>query len=197
MKDLNFSKGLVKSGTKNVSEVSPKLTLTSTYSNFKLNNKAMAALDVVPGDRVVMFDMKEAGAASQEERYYICKGGFTKDDQEQGSLVSKQRAFRYSGIYNTMLTNDFDLSSIAGDDLVEAGTVIKRESVSEETGKTTLMYIATKIGSADLTPVNDGEAIEVADGVERVLYLVSNIKFSDHTPKGGKNEDEPQLAVED
>jgi len=188
MKDLNFSKGMVKRGTKNVSEVSPKLTITSTYSNFKLNNKAMAALDVMPGDRVVMFDMKDSGADNQNERYYIAKAGFEVDGQEQGSLISKQRAFRYSGIYNTMLANDFELSSIAGDDLVEKGLVVKRENISEETGKKNVLYIATKIGSADIVPVNDGEPIEIAEGVERTLYLITNIKFSEHTPKGSSEE---------
>ncbi len=188
MKDLNFSKGFVKSGTKNVSEASAKLTLTSTYSNFKLNNKAMAAIGVSDGERVVMFDMYSAGATNQDDRYYICAGFTDNEGVAQGALISKQRAFRYSGIYNTMLANNFELMSLSADDVVEQGLAIKRESVSEKTGVTTQMYIALKTASLDLIPVNDGEPVEVADGVERKLFKLTNIKFSAHTPKGGSEE---------
>ena len=192
MKSLNFSKGLVKSGTKNVSEASPKLTATSTYSNFKLNNKAMVALDIEPDDRVVMFDMKDNGATGQDDRYYICKAGFEIDGEEQGALVSKQRNFRYSGIYNTILNNDFEVSSISADDLVEKGLMVKRKS---STGKGN-NYIATKIVSFDVVPVNDGEPIEIPGGVERPVFMLTNAKFADHTPKsvGGEEEEIAEVA---
>ncbi len=176
MKDLNFSKGFVKSGTKNVSEVEPVLMLTSTYSNFKLNNKAMAVLELDINERIAMFD-QVADIANQSDRYYICKAGFEIDGVEQGALVSVARNFRYSGIYNTILNDDVEVTSISANDLVERGLMVKQGN----------LYIARQTIAFKLTPVNDGEPVEVAEGVERVLYKLTSPTVSEHTPKAIRN----------
>jgi len=176
MESLNFSKGAVKSGTKNVSEAYAQITLTSTYNHFKLNNKALAALDVVKGDTVVMFDMKPQGASDQTDRYYICKGWKTKEGVE-GAKIGANNSYSYSGIYTTMLANDIENDSIAPEDLVKTGLMVSLEGTNGP------RYISTKIGTFKMEEYNDGEPVEVADGVSQVVYVVQLVSFRDHTPR--------------
>jgi len=198
MKEVkSFIGGFVKSGTKNVSEAAPQLILTSTYNQFKLNNKAMALLDVVIGERVALFDMKDVASTDQNDRYYMCKAGFTNEDGvEQGALIGANNSFRYSSIYPTMLLDNHDVKFTAPSDLVDSGLMV------EKLGKNDVpSYIATKIGTFTLEATNGGKPSIVADGVERVVFAVTNLKLKDHTPRsigGGDEVDEPvNGSVED
>lgn len=195
MEKFQFGKGLVKSGTKNVSEAYPALTLTSTYSAFKLNNKAMAALDMSEGERVIMFDMLGKGVETQEERYFIAKSF----NDTEGGLIGANRSFRYSGIYNTMLANDIEFISLSSQDLIDKDLIVKSVSVSPKTNKETVMFVSKKTISFELIPINNSEPVDLGNGESVILYQLANAKFKDHTPKKMNNNestiyDNPELS---
>ncbi len=184
MKVMNFKKGLVKSGKKVTSEASAQLAISPTYNGFKLNNKAAVMLGVENGGRVVMLDMYDAeDPCAQEDRFYICAGDgwmtdtIDKDGNpiEQGAKVA-DRTFHYSQIWGSIVGEDANAQSISFDDLVEDNKAVY--SGVDGKGKTALLT-----GIAELTPVQDGEEIEVDTDVYRKLYKVTDVKFKAHTPR--------------
>ena len=184
MKVMNFKKGIVKSGKKVTSEASAQLAISPTYNGFKLNNKAAVMLGVENGGRVVMLDMYDADdPCTQEDRFYICAGNGwltdTKDKDgnfiEQGAKVT-DRTFHYSQIWGSILGEDANAQAISFDDLVENNKAIY--TGADGKGKTALFT-----GIAELTPVQEGEEIEVDTDVYRKLYKLTNIKFKSHNPR--------------
>ncbi len=171
--EFNFKNKFVKSGHKVQDESAPIVTLTSTFNVFKLNNKAMSALGVAPEERVVMFDFG-ADAVDENSRFFICKS-FEVDGVEVGAKITSQRQFSYSGIYGAMLLNDgktenITAETLAGKDLVYTKPKDKKSS-----------YISKHIVNGTLEVVADGEEQQVADGVYRKMYAITNLIFKDHT----------------
>jgi hypothetical protein len=188
--EFNFSKGQVKSGAKSVDESYAQLSLTPTYNTFKLNNKAMGLLGIVPGDRVIMFDMVSLGATDQNDRYYLASAeGIEIDGVEQGAKVTTTRSFNYGGIYGTIIADDFEVTSISPVSLAEKGLLEQRVSTSDA-GNVTTMNISLKVASCKLVAVNDGELCEVQGGEPRQLFQLTDFTFKSHTPRGGDDEDE-------
>jgi len=178
MKAVNFKNAFVKSGSKAVSEATAQLVLTSTYNGFKLNNLAVKTLGIVPGEgRVVMFDNFDADETlPMEERFLIARADF--EDEEgipQGALVSKTRQFNYSQVYGSMLLGNPEVSVCSVSDLQNAGKM---------TGK-----VATSTITMELVPYQD-EPVEIAEGVERMVYKLVNWHEKPHTPKGSQEEAE-------
>ncbi len=193
---LSFKDALVASGTKSVNESYPELTLTSSYNGFRLNRKAASLLGVGEGDKVIMFDAKYTGAEGEADRYYIAAEVLADGAKSQGAKIGKgTSSFNYSGIYGTMLNGDFDTSSITTDELIDKGLMVKRTTTNDK-GDTFNSFISTKIGSAELIPFQDGEEIEIEEGVFMVLYQVANLEFSDHTPKTITRKDAEEDAEE-
>jgi len=187
---FSFKDALVASGTKSVNESYPELTLTSSYNGFRLNRKAAKMIGVDEGDRVIMFDAKYTGAEGEEDRYYI--GQEVKRDgvKPQGAKIGKSaNSFNYSGIYGTMLARDFDIASITVDELIARDLMVKRETTNDK-GETFNSYIALFSGSAELVPFQEGEPVEIEEGVEMVLYQVTNLTLTPHNPKTMSKKDE-------
>ena len=173
MKTIDFSKKLIRSGMKTTSESSAQVKLNSSYNSFKLNKLAMRSLGVEEGDKVVMFDAYEVGEdISQEERYLICKGGFTDEAGiVQGAVIGKGTcAFNYSHIYGTLLTNDVKVEGASKDDLLKAGLVVN----------TAASTVATKTMVAELVPYGEGEAIEILPGIYEKLFVLTDFTWIDH-----------------
>jgi len=184
MLDLNFKRGVVKRGTKVTNEANPQITLASTYNNFKLNKKAMALLDLNGDgeDRILMMDMLNNGANGNDDRFYICKAGMEVKGVVQGSKVAESGTYSYSVIYGAMLANDVEVSEIT-----PAG-LISRDLLEENPKGGS--YIATKIGTGDITPVGeDGDEFEIFDGVSVPLFLISGVEFREHTPAFREDEE--------
>jgi hypothetical protein len=183
MKAVNFKSAFVKSGSKTVSEATPQVVLTSTYNSFKLNNLAMATLGISAGDRVVMFDNFDPNEATPiEERFLIAKADFEDENGvEQGALVSGLRGFNYSRIYGVMLLGDEKVQSCSLSDLQQAGKVQDKIALSSIT--------------MELVPYQD-EPVEIAEGVERMVYKLVNWNEKAHTPKG-EQEEVANVEVED
>ena len=173
--EFNFKSALVKSGSKVTDESAPILNLTSTFNVMKLNRKAMTALGVGVGDRVVMFDVGSA-ADDLNNRFFICKS-FEVNGVDVGSKITSDGRFSYSIIYGAILAQDMDVTSIAPESLIERGLL---QGKNEDK---TSQYIALKTMSAKLQPVNDGEEVTVADGVSRPMFVITDMAFVEHTPK--------------
>jgi hypothetical protein len=185
---FSFKDALVASGTKSVNEAYPELVLTSSYNGFRINRKAAKMLGVDEGDRVLMFDAKYTGAESEEDRYYIGKEVVAPGNKPQGAKIGKSsNSFNYSGIYGTMLANDFEISSITTDELIAKGLMEKRTTTNDK-GETFNSYISLFTGSAELVPFQEGEPVEIEEGVEMVLYQVTKFKLTPHNPKTMKKE---------
>lgn len=198
IKGISFKNALVQSGTKSVNEAYPEISLTSSYNGFKLNNKAAKLLGVGSGDRVIMFDAKYSGAEGQDDRYYIGKEAIVEGEDPSGAKLGKVgHTFNYSGIYGTMLLQDFDVASVNADELVSQGKLVKRTAIKEDGTPGTVNYISTETASGELVAFQDGEPVEIDEGVEMVLYQVTGLRFSDHTPKVVNKDDEDVTPDED
>lgn len=180
--EFNFKSGIVKSGAKVVDESKPLLYVTSTFNGLRLNKKAMSALGVTVGERVVLFDMK--GKASDcNNRFYICSD-FEVGGVSQGSKITGNQTFNYSVVYGAILAQDMDVISITPESLIEKGLIYPKNEDSKG------QYVATKIGNATLVAVNDGEPVEVTDGVERVVYQLTDFQFAEHAQRTSTEDDD-------
>jgi len=179
MRQINFAKKFVKSGTKAVSEATATIQLTTSWNGFKMNKKAMSLLKLDVGMRVAMVDVYENDDAGvsvgipQEERFFVCAANF-KDDEgvEQGSKIGEGRGYSYGVLYGNILGQDPNIESISFDELVGKKLMRETKSGSKVSNHTCLM---------DLVVYGDGEAIEIEEGVERVLYQLVNFRFKEHT----------------
>jgi hypothetical protein len=172
---FNFKNAVVKSGSKLVDESKAILSLASTYNSFGLNKKAMALLGVGVGEKVVLFDVKDE-ATDQNSRFFICKG-FEVNGKEMGATITKGQSFSYSIVYGAMLAQDANEIALTPQQLIDRGLLYEKDSAS------TSQYVSTKTAECELVAVNDGQPVEVADGVEEVVYMITNFNFSDHTKK--------------
>lgn len=186
--NVDFSKAFVKSGSKTTSEASPLIMINSTLSNFKLNQKAMDLMDLKVGDTIGMIDGKkiEGLATDQNDRYYVCA-----NPETGGAKIGETRAYNHATIYTTMMLNNFDIAECQKDDLIQAGLMVERETPSGAK-----LWIALKTGKGDLVPAFDGQVVNTGDGGERKVWMVTNLRFKDHDPKGGENEEE-EVEVEE
>jgi hypothetical protein len=197
MKVVNFKTALVKSGIKVANEsTTPQLILSSTYNGFKLNDAGAALIGVNKGDNVVMFDNYDVDdPCTQEERYLICAsdgwltGTVTKKgvEIEHGALLGTTRAFNYSHIYGTMLNDDADVAIASAEFLEKAGLIVVTPSGSK---------VSTKTITWELVPYQD-EPIEIADGIERMVYRLVDPFSKAHNPKGLNSEADVEVDVED
>lgn len=190
MRELNFAEeGFVKSGQKAISELNPVLEAVSSNNGFRLNNKAMTALGVKVGERVVMFDMKPAkDTVPNDERYFICAAGFQdKDGVEQGSIIGANRSFTYGQIWGAIQVNNPEVKSIHFDDMIklDLGEVTANGS-----------KVAKQIVTADLVPYGEGETV-IPGGNERFLFRLTNLRFKPHTPKVINRKIEEEVDVSD
>ncbi len=173
---FNFKNAMVKSGSKSVDESYAQIQLTSTFNVFKLNNTALNMMGIGEGDRVVMFDM---GAAAEDEnsRFFITTGYTNQNDIEEGAKITSGRTFSYNVVYGAILLNDGKTLSIHPDTMIEKGLLYpKNESKSSQ-------YVATKTASAKLVPFNDGEPVEITDGISQPVYMLTDIRFEEHTKR--------------
>lgn len=194
---FSFKDALVASGTKSVNESYPELTLTSSYNGFRLNRKASKMIGVGEGDRVIMFDAKYTGAEGEADRYYIAKEVVAKGNKPQGAKIGKgTNSFNYSGIYGTMLVGDFEIASITTQELIDKDLMVKRTTTNDK-DETFNSFISLFSGSAELVPFQDGEPVEIEEGVELVLYQVTDLKLTPHSPKTMTKKDEEEVPEED
>lgn len=189
MKPVNFKKSFVVSGKKAVNEATAQLTLTSSYGGFKLNNRAMSELGVDVGEYVGMFDLFNPNEpVTQEERYFICAANYLdENDNQAGSIIGQGRGFSYSYMYGTMLLNDAAVESAGKDSLMSAGKLVKTEGDS---------FVSTEIATYDLVPYMDGELVEVAEGVERKVFMLVNRTAKKHDPRS-RTEVVEEVELED
>jgi len=166
MEMLNFNAKLVKKGTKTQNESYPELRTVSTVGNFKLNNKALSILGVVPGEgHVALFDMFGPDTESQEGRYFVANG-----DAIEGSVkVGKNKIFSHSTVYSTILLGDPKTQSATKAVLMDAGKL-----VDDNDG------IAREVVSFELVPYNDGNPVQVGDA-EVVVYELARAKRTERS----------------
>lgn len=174
---MNFKTAMVKSGKKSQEESYPQLVLTSTYNSFRLNNKALRALEVSKGDRVVMYDMGTA-APDADSRFFI-SAGFenSKGDTTGAKITGVSNGFNYSGVYGAMLVNDDETM-----DITPAGLIAK-DLLYDKDEDSNGQYVARRVATAELVPYNGGEPVEVDDNVFVKLFAVTNIEFTEHTKR--------------
>ena len=197
MKVVNFQTALVKSGVKVANQsLTPQLILSSSYNGFKLNDKGAELLGVKHGDNVVMFDNYDANEpCPQDERYLICAaegwltGGVTRDGDEieHGAVLGATKAFNYSHIYGTMLNEDSEEAVASADLLEKSGLIVVTPSGSK---------VATKTITCELVPYQ-AEPIEIADGIERMVYRIVDMVAKDHNPKGMNKNVDVEVDVDD
>lgn len=194
MLTLDFTKTLVKKGTKVKNEAYPELRLLSTYNSFQLNGKAMDLLGVGAGDRIILHDAAAQTRGEDDVRFYICKGGQTVGGVDQGSLLSPKGSFSYSVIWGAWLANKLDVKNINQAGLMDLDLIIKSPNAENS-------YIAKKVCSAKIEPLLD-EDEEVADAMmifkgdpkakpptEDVfadMFVLTGLEFKDHDPQVGE-----------
>jgi len=118
-----------KSGKKVLGSIHPELKAASTKDKFVLNDVARKLLDVRIGkDRVMLFDLAgKEGVDSNEDRFFICKGGVDSNGVEHGALVGKNGVFSYSEIWSAYQMLKLDITAARPDDMIAAGRVIRTE----------------------------------------------------------------------
>lgn len=184
---LAFRQGMLKSGSKVSGGADPILSVNSTYNTFGLSEKALKLLGVGQGDYVVLYDMagQEGVTDHANDRFYI-SAGFLWNKVQQGAKLGNGGNFSFNIAWGAMVTEDMEITQITGDQLVARNMAILRE-VTLKNGNTQKGYIALKKGAATLVPYNvvDGkhEPVEVVDGVEVLLFSVTDLKFVEHTPQ--------------
>lgn len=179
----SVSSTVAKVGSKTQSENEPIIRLTPTLSTFKLNNKAMNVLGLKEEDTVIMFDLKKADmATNQNDRYVIMA-----NPKSDGAKLSKEtNSFNNAVIYSTMLMNDFEVESCSKEDLIKKGLMIERTNIGQDGKPNTPIYIANKKARGVLVPLFDGQVVETEFG-SGVIWGITDITFREHNPKGGKN----------
>jgi len=210
----DFFGAATKSGKKVLGSIHPELKAASTKDKFVLNPVAQKLLDVKPGkDRLMLFD-KVKSATSNNDRFFICKGGNDINGVQHGSLLGKNGVFSYSEIWSAFHMNDMKVTAARPDDMVAKGIVIETPIVpaTNEDGSPKLdkkgkqlttggSFIAKQLvlGKLELAKRNiaeEGEEpqweeltnIEVEEGLYADIYMVTNLRFEEHDPQIGDEE---------
>jgi len=186
---FNFKTAVVKPGTKVTDESRPVLTLTPTFNSLRLNKNAQQLVqqylidtldDEKIGTRVLMFDMAvQYPDIDPNSRFALCEGYIGDDGAPVGAKVAVDTgSFSYSVIYGAMLLQDNAITNITPAALIERGLVYPKAA-----GDKSPQYTSTKVVNTVLEPYANGEEFEVANGVYRKLWLVTNFTEDDHTKR--------------
>jgi hypothetical protein len=119
------------------------------------------------------------------DRFYI-SAGFLWNKVQQGARLGDGGNFSFNIAWGAMVTEDMEITEITGDQLVARNMAISRE-IKLKDNKIQKGYIALKKGTATLVPYNvvdsKHEPVEVVDGVEVLLFSVTDLKFVEHKPQ--------------
>ena len=201
---FNFKTAVVKPGTKVTDESRPVLTVTPTFNSLRLNKSAQQLFqhylvdtldDEKIGMRVLMFDMAvQYPDIDPNSRFAICEGYLDDKGAPVGAKVAADTGnFSYSVIYGAMLLQDNAVTNITPAALIDKGLVYPKEA-----GDKSPQYTATKVINTVLEPYANGEEFEVANGVYRKLWLVTNFVENDHTKREfGKSESVDKGAIDE
>lgn len=180
---FNFQQALVKPGTKVVDESRPTITLTPSYNTFRLNKNARN--QVLSGEaggngRVLLFDMASKHPdVAEDQRFYICEGFVGDDGVDVGAKLAKDtNTFSYSGVYGAMLANNNEVVNITPAGLIAMDLLYPRE---EGDGVNQFSAKFSKVGI--LIPYNNGEPVEVYNGVYRKMYAITSFESTPHTKR--------------
>ena len=210
-----FYGGATKSGKKVLGSIHPELKAASTKDKFVLNPVALKLLDIKPGvDRVMLFD-HVADATSNNDRFFICKGGVDADGVKHGSLVGKNGVFSYSEIWSAFHMQDMAVTAARPDDMVDKGIVIRTPVVQAKDDEGNLKfdpktkepimtggaYIANQLvlGKLEIAVDEvDGEevearGVEVEKGLYADVFMVTNFRIVPHDPQVA---DEDEIETE-
>jgi len=180
-----FFGAATKSGKKVLGSIHPELKAASTKDKFVLNAVAQKLLNVRPGkDRVMLFD-KVNDATSNNDRFFICKGGIDANAVQHGSLLGKNGVFSYSEIWSAFHMNDMAVTAARPDDMVDKGILIETPILPaynedgtpklDKKGKqltTGGSYIAKQLVLGKLEIVVADE--EITDGEGNVLFAAGD-----------------------
>lgn len=178
---LQFRQAKITSGSKISGGADPIIKINSTYNSFVLTPKALSLMGVNEGDFVVLYDMAKAGITDYQQRFYISKGFMTGKTQ-QGAKIGKNGGFTFNVAWGAMIVADPEIIEITGDQLVDRDLAVLREMILKN-GTKQKGYIAKKKGTGTLEVYNNGEPVEVADGVEVPMFAITNIEFVEHKPE--------------
>jgi hypothetical protein len=209
-----FFNAATKSGKKVLGSIHPELKAASTKDKFVLNPVAQKLLGVKPGvDRIMLFDNVK-DATSNNDRFFICKGGVDVHGIKHGSLLGKNGVFSYSEVWSAFHMNDLAVTAARPDDMVAKGIVIETPIVPafEEDGVTPKLdkkkkqvmtggsYIANQLVLGKLEiGLDEGEEMrdaEVEEGLYSDIYAVTALRFVAHDPQIGDDEDVDIDAVD-
>ena len=176
---IDFSNGIVKSGSKISSYANPTLVINPTKDQFTLDSKACSLLGVDTGSRVVLIDMCFIHGevnTDMTNRFFITKG-YLVNENEQGAVLGKTKSFSYGKVWGAMLKHEAGVNEIRSTELIKDGLLVQQ-------GKS---YIALKKGTAEVVPCvdEDGEPIkyEFVAGQPQPMFALTNFGFTKHDPK--------------
>ena len=185
---LNFRQNILKSGAKVSGGADPIIKINSTYNSFTLTPKAMSLLGVAEGDYVQLYDMAGVeGVETMNDRFYISVG-FKYNNVQQGAKIGKNGGFAFNIAWGAMILGDMEVKEITGDQLVDREIAILRE-MELKNGAKQKGYIALKKGTGMLVPYNEGEPVEVYEGVEVPMFAIQSLVFVEHDPKIAEEEE--------
>lgn len=125
-----FYGAATKSGQKVLGSIHPEIVASSTKDKFVLNAVAQKVLGLKTGDYVMLFDQAgEPEATSNEERFFVCKGGVDADGVTHGAKMGKGGMVSYSEIWSAYMMGKLEITSAKPEDLVAAGLAIRTDFV--------------------------------------------------------------------
>jgi hypothetical protein len=183
----------VATGTKASNDTVPTITLLGIPNKFQLNRLATKELDLSIGDRVRIFDNKQA--ASLDERFFIAKT--TVEDPASakiGKANSGNKAesgvdmtFNYAGVWSALVQGEVDAVELGPDALVEKGCMIKGTTAGGRE-----KYRATKTIKLEIQLVGDAEI----EGVTYKVYVMTNFKSDEKSDEELAAEMETKAKVD-
>jgi hypothetical protein len=181
--NLDFSRGMVKSGIKVSESSEPEISLESSYCKFSLNTAGLRAINASAGDRVVMFDMQEFCEGDQQKRFYIAKIDYKIGKTPLGAIIGKNKTFNFSGVYNSILANDPEKKGSIQRELMDMGLLAGVRYPDD-----TIKYIALRKGVGSLESIGERtinlkDLYDVDDDITVEIFSITNIKFVDHEPQ--------------
>jgi hypothetical protein len=170
----------VATGTKASNDTVPTVTLLGIPNKFQLNRLATKALDLNIGDRIRIFDNKNA--ESLDERYFIAKTSVEDPASAKiGRANSGNKAssgvdmtFNYAGVWSSLVQGEVDAVELGYDALAEKDCVIKGTTTGGRE-----KYRATKTIKLEIVEVGEAEI----EGVTYKVHVMTNFKSTDKTPE--------------
>jgi hypothetical protein len=200
--ESKFSKALaglrtVPTNQKASNDTAPTITCLGIPNKLQINRLAAAEMGLKLGDRVRIFDFKDA--ESMNERFFIAKT--TADDPNSAKVgkansgtsseVGIDLAFNYAAVWSVLVQGDPKAVELGYDAMVEKGCCVKGETV---TGRP--KYRSTKVVKVGIEVASD-EPAEIEGRVYEKVFAFVNYSSTNRSAEDIAKDMEKAAAKEE